>query len=183
MKRLISGLTLVVALFAGFACQAQTNSPQSFFQSVGLYFGAFNTNLADTFATDRLNVSIGSVTVGNSEMAADARFDFRLSTNSPFSLDACVRNTTVAGTVLSYQGGVGYSIVKVDTKLTIYLDGGYKTDVNQPYAAPGIKVSKALTANTFAGVGIELPIYFRNSPIGGNQPVAPTYYIFSGFRL
>ena len=94
-----------------------------------------------------------------------------------FSFEGDFRNATVAGTIVSYQGGLGYSMVHYDTKLTGYINVGYKTDINLPYVAPGIRVKKALTDNTYGMVGLELPIYFRR------EAMSPTYIVGAGFKF
>lgn len=175
MKSKFTSLFLASMLAMPLLAHAQTNTPQNFFQSVQGYFTSFDTN-STTFLTDKIDISLGTATIENAQLAADFLAEFQV--KNPLSLEIDIRNTTVAGTVLSYAGGLGYNITHFDTRITGYIDGGYKTDTKSAYFAPGIRVKKALTANTYAGIGIELPIN-----LSGNRPITPTYVISAGFKF
>ena len=173
MKKIVSILAIASL---SLCAMAQTNSPQNFYQSVQSYFTSFDTN-SQTFLSDKVDISLGTVTIENSQLAADFLAEFQV--KNPLSLEIDVRNTTVAGTVLSYAGGLGYNITHFDTRITGFIDGGYKTDTKSAYFAPGIRIKKALTANTYAGIGIELPIYLHNS----GHSISPTYVVSAGFKF
>lgn len=151
-------------------------SPQSFGASLINYFTAFDTNSTTFLTNDTLDISVGSTTIENKQLAADFLAEFNI--GKKFSVEADIRNATVAGTIVSFQGGFGYSLVHYDTKVTGFIDGGYKTDIKLPYIAPGIRAKKALTQNTFGQIGIELPIYLH-----GNEGIAPSYTISVGAKL
>ena len=72
------------------------------------------------------------------------------------SVEGVFRNSGVAGTVVDGQGGLGLSFKVHDVRLTAYADGGYgfEDDQDKIYAELGVRVLKALTTHTFAGVGI-----------------------------
>lgn len=169
-------ITLILAI-AGlvFGAQAQTNT---FFQSTLDYFTTFNTNLT-TFQTDRVNIWADAATVDASTTRAS--FGACVKVYDAFDVESITRNGAVGGTVVSEQGGVGYSLVHYDTKLTIYGHAGWRFDTRQTYGCPGLRVMKALTPNTYAVVGVELPLYFRKG--GGDTGVNPTFYIGTGFKF
>ena len=162
-----------------FSLQAQTNqTPQSFFTTVESYFTAFNTNLF-TFSTNHhADLYLGMDTIENTKIAAS--FNIDADVYKGFSAHAVVRNDTILGHVFSAQGGLAYSIINLDTKVSLGVDIGHRFDDNRTYAAPRIEVKKALTDNTFAGVGMELPIYFSG---GGQSVVNPSFSVFTGFKF
>jgi hypothetical protein len=155
--------------------QAPPTSPQSFFTTIGQWFSSQNTNL-DTFSSDRFSLWAGMDNLGNQLTTASIGGDFYI--YDKLSLEGNFRNATVAGTVVTAQVGFGYSWISHDIKLTAYLDGGNRFDTRQPFLAPGIRIKKALTPNTFAGLGLELPIYLKHG-----SDLSPTFSIFTGFKL
>ena len=56
----------------------------------------------------------------------------------------------------------------MDTKFVGYLEGGYDFNLNKPYAEIGTRIFKALTPNTYAGVGIGRAVRSEQP----NQPVS-----------
>jgi len=193
IRYILTALIVEAIILVGAICaKAQTNltPPQTFFQSTMNYFSSFNTNLADTFASDSVDVWAGADTVNNQTMAASFGIEYlpfhATSTNafaSGLSLESVTRNSTVAGTVVSEQGGIGFGLTHIDTRLTGYIDFGHRFDTDQSYFAPGLRVKKALTDNTFAGVGLELPIYLSSGHGLTSGAPAPTLSVFSGFRF
>ena len=182
---------LALALFVGHNAPAQTNggSPQgTFYNSVAQYFSAFDTN-STTFTTDTFDLWAGADTVNNQNLAASLGLEilpFRSSSNSVISVLSCesvTRNATVAGTIVSEQAGFGYNLTHFDTRLTGYVDAGYRFDTRQAYITPGLRVKKALTENTYAGVGIELPVYFNHGVGQSAGAPAPTLSVFTGFKF
>ncbi len=186
---------VAVAIFTSHNVSAQTNGgpapaapEQSFFNSVAQYFSAFDTN-STTFATDTFDLWAGADTVNNQNLAASLGLEilpFRTSTNtfaSALSLESVTRNATVAGTIVSEQAGFGYNLTHFDTRLTGYVDAGYRFDTRQGYVAPGLRVKKALTENTYAGVGLELPVYFTHGAGQSTGAASPTLSIFTGFKF
>lgn len=163
MKRTLA-LLIAVGLIS--TAQAQTNTPQSFFASVTKYFTEFNPSLTNTFAsTKKLEAwtSLDSVQ-GNSSSEAKLLDAIGLSYTvyDHISLENVLRTSGIAGVIASDQLGIGFSIVHVDTKLTFYGDMGYNLENNRTLAhfkdslfgEIGVRARKALTDNTFAGVGL-----------------------------
>ena len=62
----------------------------------------------------------------------------------------------IGGVVVSAQGGLSVSRVIYDVKASFYVDGGYSFQLNTPYVESGVRVLKALSPNTAAGVGTYL---------------------------
>jgi hypothetical protein len=146
-------MKLILSLFAAFALatavNAQTNaptSPQSFFTTVEGYFTSFNTNLLTFQTNHHADIYLGMDTIENTKIAAS--FNIDVDVYSGFSGHAVVRNDTILGHVFETQGGVAYSFVTFDTKISFGADLGYRFDTKQTYAAPRIEVKKALTDNT-----------------------------------
>lgn len=191
IKAILAFIAFTGLLAAAGLCRAQTNTPppQQFYQTVFGYFSSFNTNLSDTFSTDTVDISAGADTVDNANMAASFTVEvlpFRSSSNvlaSGLSIESVTRNATVAGILVSEQGGIGWSATHIDTRVTGYVDFGRRFDTSQNYFAPGLRVKKALTDNTFAGVGLELPIYLNSNHGQSSGAPAPTLSIFTGFRF
>lgn len=181
-------LMLMLALALCLVCwpagaQTTTNSPQqNFFQTTMSYFSSFNTNLT-TFRSDFVNVELGTASINNENMTEElaltvSPFKFGVDTNTgyaSFDLNYIGRNATIAGTLVQQEGGIGLSKSYYDVKGSVYVDGGYDFTKKQWYPAIGFRVRKALTPNTYAGVGLEEA--FRS----GNT--APTLSIFAGFKF
>src|SRR5208283_5078732 len=116
-KYLVTILLTALTACVWTPARAQTNgAPQTFFTTVTGYFGGFNTNLASTFAADRVNIWAGADTVNNQNLAASFGVEYQLGYN--FSLESVTRNATVAGVIVSEQGGLGYNLTYIDTRLT-----------------------------------------------------------------
>lgn len=177
MKKTIAILTVALTAVLGQAQTVPISPQQSFFDTVTQYFSSMNSNLTTFTLGNHAELSLGFDTVGQDRLAAS--FLVEVPVWKAFSIEGNVRNATVLGDVVTAQGGIGYSVVKYDTKLTAFVDGGYRWDTKQSFVAPGVRVKKALTQNTYAGVGIELPFYVN----GSNERIVPTYSIFTGFKF
>jgi hypothetical protein len=170
MKKLIAiigliGLTLVAS--------AQTNPPptqSSFFDSALGYFSSFNTNLDSTFGLEKGTVWTGVDSIQGGEVNLANALGISYDLYKSVSVESVTRNSGIAGTLLSEQVGVGLSFVVHDAKLTVYADGGYgfakekSSTADRIYGEIGLRVQKALTTHTFAGLGIgaQLP---KNSQV------------------
>lgn len=174
MKKLLLAIVLYSAI-SSFAQDTNT-SPPNFYDSFTSYFTKFNTNLAPTFATDRVNIWLGADTINSS--TTEASFGISVYIAKPWFVESVTRNGAIAGTVVTEQLGAGYSFVYVDTKVSSYVDIGYKFDNNKPYTELGIDIRKALTLNTYAGTRVALPIYWTQ-----RQNITPTISIFTGFKF
>jgi len=189
MKKIVLASALAAAL-ASLPARSQTNTPPqaTFFNSLAQYFSAFDTNSA-TFRADTADVWVGADTVNNQNLAASFGIEilpFHPSTNNllaALSFESVTRNATVAGVIISEQAGAGFNFTHFDTRLTGYVDAGYRFDARQSYVAPGLRVKKALTDNTYAGVALELPIYLNHAHGQASGAPSPTLCLFTGFKF
>lgn len=188
-KLLIIG---VAALLATVSTQAQTStsappstvagptppaSAGSFLGSLQGYFTSFNTNLDSTFGASKLSLWTGvdSIQGGDTALANEVGLSYNVW--QALAPEVVIRNSGVAGTLQSFQGGIGLNFVVHDVRLTLYGDGGDdlalpttknakgKTVRGNPmYGEVGLRAQKALTAHTYAwtGIGAQLP---RNSQV------------------
>ena len=168
MKKLALSLAIIALL--ALPAAAQTNIPSvptdtgSFFQSALGYFTGFNTNLAECFTGHgSFWVGVDSIVgagANSQPMANEIGANFNL--YKGFGLEAVERNSGVSGDVMSLQGGLDYSYVIVDTRLTAYVDPGYELDQSKFLTGVGLRIGKALTEHTFAQIGYELQ--FKSGP-------------------
>lgn len=173
MKNLKLLILIGMASLTAMVSQAQTNMPPTFFNSLEGYFASFNTNLDSTFATERAEIAVGvdSIQGGATPLANSFRISYNVYQPSngvtAISIENVIENAGVQGTILSEQAGIGLSFVIHDTKLTGYADGLYdfqphtttnaKGKVRKASAFGGeigIRVEKAMTTHTFAGIGL-----------------------------
>lgn len=153
---LVAGLTST-----GSAQILPTNSPGSFFSTALSYFTAFNTNLDSTFANSKGSIWTGadSMQGARTPLANSLGLSYRV--YNVISLESVTRNAGVAGTVVSQQFGPSLNFVVHDAKLSLYAHAGYELDApaggkfaDKIYGEIGVRVCKALTEHTFAGVGV-----------------------------
>lgn len=103
---------------------------------------------------------------------------FAPTTGTAIAPEAVFRNIGAGGDLLSYQGGVGFSVIHYDTKLTGYIDGGNNQQVSRVFIEFGLRVKKAITAHTYGGVGLGLQKYFGSSGV-----TTPTFSVYAGMTL
>lgn len=143
---------------------AQTNSsvpPQNFFQSVQQYFTSANTNF--TWTSNRLECAVGADYMSSVNWAnyLDAQYDV-----GRFGIETKMRNAGIAGTVDSVQAGIEYTLVQYySVKLEAGVIGGYDLERNSVIIEPKLTVRSKLTANTFAGLVLSLPIWTAGKPM------------------
>ncbi len=133
------------------------------------YFTAFNTNLDTTFKDNRFDIWTGASSIqgGINPLVNDIGGSYDLwrptpatsaTTITAVSGEFIARNSGVAGTLVSAQGGLGFSVIVHDAKATLYLDGGSylagQWTRENLYGEVGFRVKKALGAHFYAGVGI-----------------------------
>jgi hypothetical protein len=148
--------------------QLLTNAPPlptsqgSFINSAFGYFTSFNTNLDSTFATDTalLWTGVDSIQGAGVNLANSVGVSYKVW--KAVSLESETRTTGIAGVLLSQQLGANLGFTVHDARLLLYADVGYAIDKSAKdkiYGEIGVRVLKALTANTFAyiGVGAQLP--------------------------
>jgi hypothetical protein len=175
IRKLSALLTLTLLTLA--PLHAQTNAPPvitvitnqmgpapateaSFIQTAFGYFTSFNPDLAGTF-TNRGTVwaGVASIVGGPSgEPSLENELGVSYALGKGFAPELVLRNANVAGTVDSLQGGLSYGLVLIDTRVAAYADGGYDWNLSKMYGEVGLRVQKALTAHTFAGVSYGVQI-------------------------
>jgi len=152
------GLVGLVGLLSAGAQQQAAAPPAdstSFFGSVTSYFSSFNPELEGTFTNRGMFwTSVDSIQGGSNPLANSIGMSYGIW--KQVSVEGVFRNAGVAGAIVDAQGGLGFSFVVHDVKLTAYVDGGYGfAESRDPYyAEAGVRIMKALTTHTFAGVGI-----------------------------
>ena len=183
--RKIYAVLLTLALMAfTFRSKAQTatNEIPSFFSTVQSYFTSQNATLTNTFgATKSFDLWTGAEYVDGVNVAASLGLEYKVHsfTNSPtaLSLESVTKNAGIAGTILAQQAGVGFNYTLTDTKLTAYADPGYSFFNKEFYAELGIRAKKALTPNTYAGLGLSLDVSAHHTSS------RPNIVIFTGFTF
>ncbi len=168
----------VVALFLLLVgpVSAQTNqppvppSPASLPDTIIGYFSGFNTNLTTFDNRFDLWTGASSIQGAATPLVNDLGLSYDLwrqqaATNGPagqsrvaIDLEANLRNSGVAGSLVSAQGGAGLSILVYDVKLTLYGNGGYYLDTaetsRKAYAEIGLRAKKAIGQHFYLGVGV-----------------------------
>ena len=160
-------LKILVVLMSALAIHghAQTNTsalPQTFFQSAQNYFTSVNTNY--TWAGNTLEVAAGADYMSSVNWASylDAQYNFGGASvpTSRLAIEAKIRNAGIAGTVVSAQLGLQYTLISYySVKLQAGVAGGYDLDRNTPLIEPKLTLRGKLTPNTFAGIVLSLPVW------------------------
>lgn len=163
MKNLIT--TLLFALSLSAMAQTDTNTPPvpagtgSFFATAQSYFTSFNTN-SEMGWTQKGEVAAGiaSLQNGPANLANELRFGYNLG-KTHLSAEAVMRDSGIAGTILTTQAGLGLNFSVYDAKLTLYADGGYRLrEPDRWFSELGARVSKKMTRYTFAGIGLGVEV-------------------------
>lgn len=165
MKKLML-IGLITAL-AVIGVNAQTNTPsQAFYRTVMDYFTTFDTN-STTFIEERGSVWTGVDSISESDvsLANSLGISYKLG-KTAISAESVLRNSGVAGTLVSEQVGIGLNFVVYDAKLTLYGDAGYdfllkdvKRETDRLFGEIGLRAQKAMTKRTYAGAsfGVQVP--------------------------
>ncbi len=160
-KSFVIGLIALLAFSAVSVAQTNVNPPTvSFIDSVQSFFSTFNTNLITFSGAKKGSFWTGVDSIQGAEipLANSIGFGYRL--HKIIDGECVIRNSGVAGTLTSSQVGVSANFVTYDAKFTVYIHEGYNLAGSEFdrksrfYTEFGARVSKALTDNTFAGVGI-----------------------------
>lgn len=162
----LNGTNGIMASPAAFA-----NPPQTFFQSVYYFFAEANTNY--TFTGNTLEVAAGADYMSSVNWANYFSVQYNLggNTNLPsylqnFSMEGKIRNAGIAGTVVSVEGGINYTVLSYySVKLSAGFDVGYDLNRNSPLLEPKFTLRDKLTPNTFVGLVISLPVWTKGKPI------------------
>lgn len=156
------------------AAQAQTNTVPGFFGSVQSYFTQFNTNYVWTGIMFDAETGYKQVTGVNAASFASINYHIGDSVEAVGN----IQYSGVGSAINSAELGIGYAINHYDTRLTADLLGGYDNYQNSGVIEPKLEVKKKLTMNTYASVGISLPIYFSRQ-FNSN----PTFWTGVGFSF
>lgn len=166
MKKLVPllcllGLTLTLS--------AQTNTPPapaSLPDTILGYFSSFDTNLVTFENRFDLWTGASSIQGAATPLVNDIGLSYDLYHSSTtnrgsghiaFDLENTIRNSGVAGSVISEQGGLGFNVIVWDTKLTLYGNGGYFLDRGEShkvYGEVGLRAKKGIGQHFYLGVGV-----------------------------
>ena len=125
----------------------------TFLTTVQKYFTSFDTNSATFKKASEIDVMVSADT---KDGVTSAGLGLNYSLWKFVGVEGTVRNAGIGGVVVSAQGGLSVSRVIYDVKASFYVDGGYSFQLNTPYVESGVRVLKALSPNTAAGVGTYL---------------------------
>ena len=168
-KSLAFSLMAALALLS-MPAQAQTNdlplTPQAVIGNIGTYFTSFNTNLTWTNTPISLWTGANYESGVNTSSELGVSYDlWRPSPEMAIAPEAIFKNSGIAGTFVSGQGGVGISLFHYDLKVTGYLDAGFNNPLNTMFLDFGGRLEKKMTVSTFLGVSLGFAHYFK----GHNQ--------------
>jgi hypothetical protein len=173
---------LSAPLVLPFFASAQTNLPpvdnSTFFASALSYFSSFNPAYEETFHSNNFAAWTGLSSVQGAGVPLQNEIGLSWAVvKETLAVEAVLHDSGVAGTIVNLQGGLAVNKIVHDVKLTAFAHGGYNIskDVrgDKAYAALGIRVSKALTLHTFAGIGAAVRL-----PRGDREFTAFTGFVF-----
>jgi hypothetical protein len=171
MKNKLILLLTVILITGSCAARCQTNSlmpSQNFFQTAEQYLTSANTNY--TWAGNTLEIAAGADYMSSVNWASylDAQYDFSSSDAfaNRLALEAKVRNAGIAGTVVSAEAGLQYTLISYySIKMQAGVEAGYDLERNSALIEPKLTLRDKLTPNTFAGVSLSLPIWVNGRPV------------------
>jgi hypothetical protein len=156
IKIKIALLALITAI--AIPAAAQTNIP-TFFQSAENYLTTFNTNYTWTNVDYEVSDGLKQVTGSGSTDVINAQRDI-----DSFVIGASVGFDGVGSTIGTAQLITGYNIYQhYDTEITLEVESGYSWYQKTEVIEPELAIEKKLTANTFARLGVSLPVYFKRA--------------------
>lgn len=135
------------------------------------YFTSMNPALDSTFGASSFDLwtGVSSVQGGDAPIVNDLGLSYDLFRPAPatnatvrtaISLENVIRDSGLAGNLISDQFGPSFSIIVHDVKLTAYLDGGYNfwskdpKFANRLFGEVGIRAKKAVSSHFYFGVGL-----------------------------
>lgn len=153
------------------AQEASPTPPANFLGTVKGYLTEFNPAYNFTNTTIELAVG-GEYNNGvNWANAIEAQYDL-----GRWDVEATFRNLGVLGDLKTIEVGGGYALAeKLDTKITLAVEGGYDFGRDTGIFEPIVRLRKKGTANTFFELKISWPIW-----IEGKQNTAPNIGIYTG---
>jgi hypothetical protein len=163
------------------ATNAPPSSPANFLTSVQGFFTSF-TDLQTFTTNDTFDLWTGAEYINNAHTAVCLGFSYNTAWR-PLGLtlgfESVTRNVPglIGTAILSQNVGVNLQLVHKDVKLVAYVDPGYDFDLKQANVEIGARVFKALTDNTYTGLGIAERIG------GGKISAYPTISVFAGVKF
>ena len=151
--------------------------PLDFIQQAGSWISNVNTN--ETWSNTKVdlwtaaNFQSGLQTSAEIGLSYDA---FGIATNVVIAPEAVFRNAGIAGVIVSYQGGIGFSYEHFDIKATAYGDFGYSPSQSTAFAEIGARLKKKMTTSTYAAIGIYYDFNFK-----GRDQQVPGLVAFMGW--
>jgi hypothetical protein len=171
MKKIIA-IASIISL-AALAVQAQTNIP-SFFQTAQGYLTSFNPSYTWTNVTIEASTGLKQVTGSGATDVAQAQYDF-----GRWNAGAVIGFEGVGSIVGTVQAQGGFALVEhLDTKIDLDLQGGYSWYRHAYMGELELAISKKITANWFARIGVSLPMYST-----GKQNRTPSFEVGEGFTF
>ena len=131
----------------------------SFLSTAEGYFLGFNTNLSSTFALSGVTTNKGQFWTGatlanNINIGQEIGASYYL--KGPLSLEAQALNSGVFNSIQNAEAGLGYSVIVVDTRISLIADVGSRFSPKQVFGAGHLRLEKAATAHTFFGLDVEI---------------------------
>ena len=166
MKKSVLSIAIVCLLCVLPAKAQTTNAPQQFLTSVTEWLTVQNTNNAWT-TNDHASLFLGVDTQNSLGVSASAGLSARV--YKQVILEGVVRNASIAGTVVSLQGGGGLQFDVIDVRLSATLGAGYSFDKSDSYAYIAATAMKKLSTRTGLFVRIENDLFLSNRK--SNVPV------------
>jgi len=170
MKQLI---TIAIIGLSALAVQAQTNIP-SFFDTAQSYLTTFNPAFTWTNVTIEASTGLKQVTGSGATDVVQAQYDI-----GRWNAGAVIGFEGVGSTVGTVQAQGGYAVLEyLDTKVDLDVQGGYSWYRKSYMVEPELAISKKLRANTFARIGVSIPLYSK-----GAQNRTPSFEVGAGFTF
>lgn len=152
----------------------QTNTPATFFTSVQDYFTSFNTNYK--WSSEMFDAETGYKQVTGVNAASFATINYHI--GDTVEAVGNIQYSGIGSAINGGEIGIGYAINHYDTRLTFDLLGGYDVNRGSGEVEPKLEAKKKLTVNTYASVGMSLPIFFK-----GGMNTQPTFWTGLGFSF
>lgn len=168
-------LTLIGAVLMAAVTNINAANPvPAFLDTVTGYFTSFNPNLTNTFSQGT-SLFAGADWNDGAHVSSTIGLEHRL--KGKIGVDFQSSLADVEGTFRYLQSDLTYSVVHVDTKLTGFVGGGFDFETSRGFAAFGLRVQKALTPNTYAGLQLSAKV---NREV---KEVNPQMTVFTGFTF
>ncbi|MGD0331406.1 MAG: hypothetical protein ABSB40_13345 [Nitrososphaeria archaeon] len=154
MKKLVLAVSLIASLVL--TSKAQVTNIPTFFNSAEEYLTSFNTNYDWSSVTIEAASSWKQVTSQGATDVINAEYHI----DSRFLLGGSIQFEGVGSTIGSAQLITGYAFIQhFDTQASIEVESGYSWYRNTYVIEPELKLEKKLTKNTFALIGVSIPLF------------------------